>query len=105
MTLEEFRKNSIKELKQNSKLLKLQIKKIIKQKFDLYIIGSVLYKNIFTENSDVDIGIFIYDNKIENGPNEQLTDEIRDKLLKIPFNFGNVDVIVFNNTKSFGIKI
>lgn len=105
MTLEEFRKQSIEELKKKSKFLKSEIKKVIKQEFDLYIIGSVLDKKLFTEDSDIDIGIYIYDDKIITGPNENLTEKVRDKLLKIPFEFGNIDVIVFNNEKPEGREI
>lgn len=105
MTLEQFRKNSIQDLKNSSSDLKLIIKRVLNREFELYIIGSVLDKKYFNENSDIDIGIFIWDNKLENGPNERLTERVRKELLKIPFEFGNVDVIVFNNQKPIGKEI
>ena len=107
--LEQFRLDSIQELKDH----KFEIKQILdsfikeKYKYSVYIHGSILSKKRFTENSDVDIAIYINDNDLKSGPNEILTEKFREKLQKIAFNFGVVDVIVFNkeNPKKNQIKL
>ncbi len=99
MTLEQFRLNSIKELKDNSDYIKTIIQKKLKLPFLVYIHGSVLDKKLFSEESDVDIAVYLNEPNLENGPNEELTEKLRDEFQKYSFDFGVLDVIVFNNEK------
>jgi predicted nucleotidyltransferase len=96
--LEQFRLNSIKEIKKDANYLGDVItENINSSRFEIYIVGSILNKNKFNKNSDVDLAIVIYDKRLANGWNEKLTDELRDIFKKIPFNFGFLDVSVHNN--------
>lgn len=97
MTLEQFRKATIEEIKKNKKYIKKVISDVIHEKFKVYIHGSVLSKSQFNENSDIDLAVVINNPKLEIGPNEFLTKSLRDRFINYPFDFGILDIIVFNN--------
>lgn len=99
MTLEQFRLDSIQQIKDNSELIKKIILNKLKLLFTVYIHGSVLDKKKFTENSDVDIIVYLKESKLKKGPNEMLTERLRNEFQKYPFMFGILDVIVVNNEK------
>lgn len=99
MTLEQFRLDSIQQIKDNSELIKKIILNKLKLLFTVYIHGSVLDKKKFTENSDVDIIVYLQESKLEKGPNEILTERLRNEFQKYPFMFGILDVVVVNNEK------
>ncbi len=96
MTLEQFRKAAIEEIKNNKELIKRIISKNLSGKFKIYIHGSVLSKSKFHENSDIDLAVVINNSNLESGPNELLTDILRNEFISRPFDFGVLDVIVFN---------
>ena len=96
MTLEQFRKAAIAEIKSNKRFIKKIISETLSQNFKVYIHGSVLSKSKFHENSDIDLAVVINDSKLESGPNELLTDILRDEFVNRPFDFGVLDLIVFN---------
>lgn len=96
MTLEQFRKAAIAEIKQKRLLIKEIVFGTFNVDFKVYIHGSVLSKSQFHENSDIDLAVVINDPKLPRGPNELLTDMLRDELIYQPFDFGVLDVIVFN---------
>lgn len=96
--LEQFRLDSIKKIQKSADYLAdIIAENINSSRFGIYIVGSILNRNKFNENSDVDLAIIIYDKRLANGWNEKLTDEFRDIFQKIPFNFGFLDISVHNN--------
>lgn len=97
MTLEQFRKTAITEIKSNKRLIRKLISEVLNhQNFRIFIHGSVLSKSSFHENSDIDLAVVINNPNLEIGPNELLTDMLRDEFVSQPFDFGILDVIVFN---------
>lgn len=97
MTLEQFRKAAIAEIKSNKRFIRKLISGVLNhQNFRIFIHGSILSKSNFHENSDIDLAVVINNSDLEIGPNELLTDMLRDEFVSRPFDFGVLDVIVFN---------
>lgn len=110
INLEEFRRNCINELVKDAPNLKKFCDIVLDASCEIYIIGSVLNKHRFTEQSDIDIGVFIKDEVIEsgveNGVSEDLSMELQRELLEYPFSFGVVNCVVFCNERpKNGMKI
>ena len=90
LDLENFRLRSIKEIKEQSKLLRDLISTIDSLNLDLYIIGSVLDRKKFNENSDVDLAVV-------TDANYKVRWKIVQVLQKVPFEFGTLDVSIFDS--------
>jgi len=96
-SLDQFRKEAIEEVEKSLSDIKEEIKKVIKEPFNLKLIGSVTSPDKFTEDSDVDLGVYISSDKYPDGVVEELSEIIQQLFLKIPFSFGVLNTIVINN--------
>lgn len=91
--LEKFRQKTIHEIIRHSDYIKSKISHFVAN-FRFFIIGSVVNRKKFTESSDIDLGIVIYD-KIEKDLEYKIIEEIQ----KDNYDFGVFDVSLFVNEK------
>lgn len=102
--LEAFRREMLTALKSNANRIKKQISTILPIK-NLYIIGSVLDKNKFREDSDIDIGILVNIALEPLGMSENLSMKVQEHMINYPINGSVLNTVVFNNTQPNGVKI
>jgi len=94
--LEAFRQKSLAELRADIPALARDASQALKRPAKARIIGSVRSKARFTENSDVDVGIYLKAKAGEKiGPNHDLTMRFQDILCDSPYSFGVLNCIVF----------
>jgi len=96
--LENYRKRAISVLKQNASFIRDAAKDALGLPVKgTYIIGSVLDKDRFSENSDVDVAVVVADPS-EQGLSERLSSRFQNEMIRYPLgDVGVVNTVVFAN--------
>lgn len=103
--LENYRQEIIKLLRENSSAIIQHAKDAVGNNIEVYIIGSVLDKNKFTEDSDIDIGIVVNRRSLSIGVSEELSELVQREFLHFPIKGSILNTTVFNRMTPKGIKL
>jgi hypothetical protein len=97
--LEEYRKEAIATLKQNGPFIRDTANDVLNLPCrEVYIVGSVLEKAKFTEDSDVDVAVVVDGPQGDTGLSERLSMKLQQEMLRFPMgNVGIVNTLVFVN--------
>lgn len=96
--LEQFRLQSIKDLKQEAAFIaEIISENNTSSRFEIFIVGSILNSKNFNEDSDIDVAVLVYDKRKTTGLDEDNSDILQKIFSSIPFSFGVIDISVHNN--------
>ena len=97
--LEQYRKQAIETLKQNAEFIKNTASDVLGLPCQaVYIVGSVLDRAMFREDSDVDVAVVVNSNKINNGVSEMLSNKLQNEMVRWPMgDVGVINTLVFVN--------
>ena len=97
--LEEYRLASIETLKRNAGFIRDTAADVLGVPCrEVYIVGSVLDKNLFTEGSDIDVAVVVDGPKADTGLSEELSHKLQNEMVRWPMgDIGVVNTLVFVN--------
>lgn len=97
--LEEYRQEAIETVKQNAGFIRDTATDVLGVPCrEVYIVGNVVDKNFFREDSDIDVAVVVDGPKIETGLNEEMSEKLQREMERWPMgNVGVVNTLVFVN--------
>lgn len=97
--LEQYRKEAIETLKQNAGFIRDTATDVLGVPCrEVYIVGSVLDKNLFAEGSDIDVAVVVDGPKGETGLSDELSQKLQNEMVRWPMgDVGVVNTLVFVN--------
>jgi hypothetical protein len=97
--LEEYRQQAIATLKQNSGFIRDTATDVLGVPCrEVYIVGSVLEKATFREDSNVDVAVVVDGNHSDSGHSEKLSKKLQNEMQRWPMgDMGVVNALVFIN--------
>lgn len=97
--LEEYRKAAIAAVKKAGPFIRDTARDVLNVPCRAaYVVGSVLEKSQFTEDSDVDVAVVVDGPKADTGLSEALSEKLQQEMLRFPLDdVGIVNTLVFVN--------
>jgi predicted nucleotidyltransferase len=97
--LEAYRKQAIATLKQNAAFIRDTARDVLMLPArEVYVVGSVLDRSQFSEDSDIDVAVVVDGPKADTGLSEPLSQKLQDEMLRYPLDdIGVVNTLVFVN--------
>ena len=97
--LEQYRRTAIETLKRNAAFIKDTASDVLGVECrEVYIIGSVLDRNQFREDSDIDVAVVVDGQQSKNGLDEQQSEKLQNEMQRWPMDdIGVVNILVFIN--------
>ena len=97
--LEQYRNGAIETLKRNAGFIRNTATDVLGVPCrEVYIVGSVLDKSMFREDSDIDVAVVVDGNKAENGLSEKLSEKLQNEMQRWPMDdIGVINTLVFIN--------
>jgi predicted nucleotidyltransferase len=97
--LESYRKAAIATLKTNAQFIRDTARDVLMRPCrEVYIVGSVVDRNLFNESSDIDVAVVVDGPVADTGMNESLSEKLQNEMVRYPMdNIGTVNTLVFVN--------
>jgi predicted nucleotidyltransferase len=97
--LEQYRKQAIETLKSNASFIRDTASDVLGLPCrEVYIVGSVLDRATFREDSDIDVAVVVDGNKADDGLSEKLSEKLQNEMVRWPMDdIGVVNTLVFVN--------
>jgi predicted nucleotidyltransferase len=97
--LEQYRKQAIKIVKQNAGFIRDTARDVLGAPCrEVYIVGSVLDRTQFSEDSDIDVAVVIEGPVAKDGLDEQQSEKLQNEMQRWPMDdIGVVNTLVFIN--------
>jgi len=97
--LEEYRQEAIEILKQNAGFIRNTAADVLGLPCrEVYIVGSVIDKNFFRADSDIDVAVVVDGNRADTGLSEELSEKLQNEMVRWPMgDIGVVNMLVFIN--------
>jgi predicted nucleotidyltransferase len=97
--LEQYRKQAIAVVKRNAAFIRDTARDVLMRPCRaVYVVGSVLDKALFREDSDIDVAVVVDGPQADTGLSEQLSEKLQREMVRYPMDdVGVVNVLVFVN--------
>lgn len=97
--LEQYRLRAVQTLKKNAGFILNTAADVLNVPVKaVYVVGSVLDRNLFNESSDIDVAVVVEGPQIETGLSEEQSHRLQNEMLRWPLSeIGIVNTLVFVN--------
>src|SRR5690348_5901684 len=97
--LEQYRKQAIETLKRTAGFVRDTARDVLGRPCrEVYIVGSVLDRNLFREDSDIDVAVVVDGPRADTGLSEPLSNKLQTEMVRWPMDdIGVVNTLVFVN--------